>query len=124
MRRRAAAWGPAVLWAAAIFWVSSRPRVPLPPVWAADKVSHFGAYALLGLLLARGTTSSGLAPGWAVLLGVLYGASDELHQHFVPGRSAEAADWAADSLGALAGVLLHSWLTPARRTGDPLRRAR
>jgi VanZ family protein len=41
-----------------------------------------------------------------VLLGVAYGASDELHQHFVPGRSVEFGDWVADSLGVCAGVFL------------------
>lgn len=104
MNRTALAWGPAALWAAAIFWASSHPTVPLPPVWAADKLAHFAVYAVLGLLLARGAAASRLSPLWAVVLGVAYGASDEIHQHFVPGRAAEAADWAADSLGVLAGV--------------------
>lgn len=114
------AWGPAVLWAAAIFWVSSRPSVPLPSGWGADKLSHFWAYTLLGFLLARGTAAYRLSPRWAVLLGVLYGASDELHQHFVPGRSVEAADWAADALGVLAGVLLSFWLASVRRAPGAL----
>lgn len=118
MRRGAAAWVPAVLWAAAVFWASAQPTVPLPAVWAADKLAHFGTYAVLGVLLAHGASASALPAGWAVALGVLYGASDELHQAFVPGRSAELADWAADALGVLAGVLLHHHVQSARRTGS------
>ena len=42
----------------------------------------------------------------AAVLCVLYAASDELHQYFVPGRSCEVRDVALDVLGALAGILL------------------
>jgi VanZ family protein len=42
----------------------------------------------------------------AVLLASLYGVSDEAHQAFVPGRSADAVDWLADTVGALAAVTL------------------
>lgn len=123
MRRSVAGWAPAVLWAAAIFWGSSRPTVPVPEVWGADKLMHFGAYAVLGLLLARGTTLLGLGRGWPVVLGALYGASDEWHQSFVPGRSADPADWVADALGVLAGVFLYSriraWREPARSVPSP-----
>lgn len=108
MTRAARGWGPAVLWAAAIFWASDQPTVPLPAARGADKVLHFGAYALLGFLLAHGTAASGASRGWAVGLGWLYGASDELHQAFVPGRTADPADWAADALGVLAGTFLYS----------------
>ncbi len=116
MRRALSAWGPAVLWAAAIFWVSSLPSVPLPEARASDKLAHFATYVVLGVLLARGAAASGLA-GWAaVLTGVLYGASDEIHQRFVPGRSPELADWMADSLGVVAGVFLFRFVFPRSRT--------
>ena len=101
-------WGPALLWAAVIFYLSSRHRVPVPDITGADKVCHFGAYALLGFLLAHGARRSGLGSAWAPVLGSLYGASDEFHQSFVPGRSSDPADWAADTLGALTGAFLYS----------------
>lgn len=120
MIRAVLGWVPAVLWAAAIFAVSARPSVSIPSFWSADKLLHFGAYALMGFLLAHGASTSGLRPRWAVALGWLYGASDELHQGFVPGRSMDPADWAADALGVLAGAYAYSriqaWLrgrTPA-----------
>jgi VanZ family protein len=53
--------------------------------------------------------------GPSVLIASLYGASDELHQYFVPGRSAEVADWVADTLGALVAVLFAAWLFRSRR---------
>ena len=40
----------------------------------------------------------------------LYGASDEWHQYFVPGRSCEFGDWIADTAGgALAIALYRGW---------------
>jgi VanZ family protein len=35
-----------------------------------------------------------------------YGAFDEIHQIFIPNRSAELLDWIADILGATSGGLL------------------
>jgi hypothetical protein len=105
-------WLPPVLYLAAIFVISSEPR-PLiaPPDWlGADKVAHFMAYAGLGVLLCRAYLGSGLAGSAAFWLSALtaslYGASDEWHQSFVPNRSADAADWLADSLGAMLGAAL------------------
>jgi VanZ family protein len=113
------AWVPAAAWAAAIFAVSARPSVAIPGFWSADKVLHFGAYALLGFLVAHGADRSGLAPRWAVAIGCLYGASDELHQAFVPGRSADPADWAADALGVLAGTFVYARLQARIRGRTP-----
>jgi VanZ family protein len=35
----------------------------------------------------------------------LYGASDEFHQYFVPGRDCEFFDWVGDTTGAIFAVL-------------------
>lgn len=100
-------WGPALLWTATLFALSSRPTLPVDMGSGLDKVAHFGAYSLLGMLLARGQTRSGIAVLWAVAAGMLIGALDEFYQSFVPGRSAELADWIADALGVLTGVSLY-----------------
>jgi VanZ family protein len=102
-------WIPALLWAALIFALSSRSTVPTPGVWGGDKLMHFGAFAVLGWLLAYAANRSALAPVWPVFLGLLYAASDEWHQSFVSGRSVEGADWIADALGVGAGVWGYRW---------------
>jgi len=47
---------------------------------------------------------SGRAAGLAIAIAVSYGLTDEVHQMFVPGRSAEVADLIADAAGACAGT--------------------
>ncbi len=116
---------PLFLYAAAIFTVSSVPQAPpLPSVEGADKALHFAAYAGLGVLFARAYRARwpGLS-GWglgnlSLLSAALYGLLDEIHQAFVPGRSADPADWLADSLGAAAGVLVYLLATRRRGAGS------
>jgi VanZ family protein len=102
----------AVLYAAVIYWLSSL-RNPLPFIhpWlpGEDKVLHAGAYALLGALLSSaliGVVRPGRALLLAVALASLYGVTDEWHQSFVPGRTCDALDWTADTVGALGGAAL------------------
>jgi VanZ family protein len=116
-------WAPAVLWAALIFTLSSMSGLPAPPSGFTDKHAHFVIYAVLCALLVWGLTNR--APGrttWSVaavaaVLATLYGASDEWHQSFVPGREVSALDLAADAIGAaLAAVGLRAWaIIRARR---------
>jgi VanZ family protein len=94
---------------ALIFYLSSFHQAPLPDN-VSDKFAHTGAYAMLGVLVVRGF--AGRLPvrlTWrvallTVLVTTLYGVSDELHQMFVPGRSADVYDVVADAAGALAAV--------------------
>lgn len=99
-----------------IFVISSleQPPLPMPEFeWLTiDKLYHFIEYAILGGLLTRALVKAKLAivpSRWvwhvAAVLSILYGASDEWHQSFVPGRFATLADWVADALGAIGGVL-------------------
>ena len=109
-------WVPPLLYMALIFVVSSlkQPQLPMPKFeWLAiDKLYHFIEYAILGTLLAWAFVKArpSVVPSkqiWltAATLSILYGASDEWHQTFVPGRCATLADWVADVLGSIAGVL-------------------
>jgi VanZ family protein len=50
-----------------------------------------------------------------VIAAALYGASDEFHQYFVPHRSCDAADWAADLLGGSAAAVLY-YIYESRRS--------
>lgn len=75
-----------------------------------DKVTHFFIYGLLATLTLRWLGSRRWAPWLAIAAASLFGASDEWHQSFVPGRSCEVADWVADTLGAaLAVSLFRRW---------------
>ncbi len=55
---------------------------------------------------------------WTLLLLVLYAASDEWHQTFVPTRSGSVRDVVVDTLGGLLGLGLYlgcsKWLWPRR----------
>ena len=109
-------WAPPLLYMALIFVVSSleQPPFPMPEFewFTIDKLYHFIEYAILGGLVARAflkakpsVVPSQLVWGLAAVLSILYGASDEWHQTLVPGRLATVADWVADVLGSIAGVL-------------------
>ncbi|MGH7457530.1 MAG: VanZ family protein [Longimicrobiaceae bacterium] len=108
MKGRLRDWGPATLWAAALFFLSSRSTLPVGLGGGWDKVAHFTAYALLGLLLARGQMRESLSPWWAVLAGALFAASDEFLVQAWSGRTVEFGDWITDVLGVLCGVFLRN----------------
>lgn len=126
--RRLGPWVPVVLYAGLVFWLSSQSR-PLPflptEIWAFDKLLHAVEYAVLGFLLARALGAAGLSPVRtflaALLLASLYGASDELHQSFVPNRTCDPRDWAADTAGAAAGAALGARSLRPRRARASIR---
>ena len=109
-------WLPVALDAALIFFLSSIPSLPSPPGPFSDKHFHFASYAVLATLLVRALASArlrnvtGRVAVIAILLATLYGVTDEIHQRFVPGRTAALDDLAADALGAAAAAgLLLAW---------------
>ena len=98
-------WAPVVAWAALIFALSSIPSLSSGlGVWdtVLRKCAHTAEYAVLGALLLRAFR----APAPALLVGVAYAASDELHQHFVRGRHASPVDVAIDTVGLAAGLFV------------------
>jgi len=72
-----------------------------------DKMLHFTAYGLLGLLVAAMIAVAGRlssrAVAFAVVSLLVFAAVDEVTQPLF-GRSTEMLDWAYDSLGLAAGV--------------------
>jgi len=107
--RRVALWGPVAVYMLAIFILSSQSDVPLPR-GLTDKQGHSLGYLGLGITVTRAcigglgapvSLSRGLA---AVALSVAYGATDEWHQSFVPGRTADLTDLRADATGAFLGT--------------------
>jgi VanZ family protein len=98
-------WAPVVLWAAVIFAFSSVPDLGSGlGTWdlVLRKIAHAVEFGVLGALLLRALGDARAAAA----LGVAYAASDELHQHFVPGRLGSPWDVAIDSVGVALGVLL------------------
>lgn len=103
-------WGPALAFMAAIFGLSSM-SAPPSPANVSDKLEHFVAYGVLALLTLRATSGgrwagvswTAVAVAWCIAVG--YGISDEFHQSFVPGRTADPADVAADAVGAATALI-------------------
>ena len=106
---------PFILWLLIIFVQSSLPAIELPKidVISSDKLIHIGVYGFLAVLcyisiihISKSNIFSAKPFIWAFLITSIYGASDEIHQYFVPNRSAEVLDWAADVIGAIIVVLI------------------
>ena len=81
----------------------------------ARKAAHFMIYALLGALFVQAlfghTADPYLVICGAILFSMLFSATDEFHQLFVPGRSGELRDIALDTGGAVLGTLISFCVT-------------
>ena len=84
-----------------------------------DKLAHFLLFSAGATVLA---TALRFTTSWTWLRIVLvtmlcisfYGATDEWHQQFTPGRSAkDVGDWTADTLGGFVGAIW-TWLALTR----------
>jgi VanZ family protein len=98
-------WLPVLVWAAVIFTLSSIPSLSTGlGGWdtVLRKGAHLTEYAILGALLLRALGRE--AP--ALATGILYAASDEVHQHFVRGRHAAPLDVLIDTVGVGVGIFL------------------
>jgi len=113
------AFSPLALWAAVLFGLSAIPGPSLPPAAAIvglDKVAHALLYGIFGFLCRHGLRGAlpDIGPPTALLLvvfgAIAYGASDEIHQIFVPGRSADWHDVVADAAGSLFGGIVFQLL--------------
>ena len=106
--------------AVTVVLASGQGQVAGPDFVNFDKVSHLAVFGLLATLLVR---APGLRPAWVAVVAVsLFGAADELHQSFTPGRAVEFADWVADSAGALIAVAAYQfWPWYRRLLETPLR---
>jgi VanZ family protein len=97
------AWTPVVVWAAVIFAFSSVPDLGTGlGTWdlVLRKLAHGVEFAVLGALLLRALRDE--LP--ALVAGIAYAVTDELHQHFVPGRVGAPLDVLFDSVGVALGI--------------------
>lgn len=111
----------AVLWMIVIFYLSHQPGeessqlssivaavfslVPIPEEqlhYFVRKGAHVFAYFLLAILLYAASRR------WyvALTLAVIYAATDEFHQTFIPGRSGQISDVGIDSIGVVLGIFI------------------
>ena len=106
-------WGLVVAYALGIFLLSNSTSAKeyATATGIPDPISHGLLYLGLGILLywaLRGAIRAPFSALWAavmVVLGTLYGASDELHQGLV-GRDAEIGDLLSDVGGLVLAVVL------------------
>jgi VanZ family protein len=109
-----ARWLMIAMWMGLIFFLSSQPQLPSPPDPLADlifkKGAHFTVYAVLAVLFRRALPLSRQIWALSWVFTVLYAASDEWHQSFVPGRHPQATDVLIDACGAATGLLIFWWL--------------
>jgi VanZ family protein len=108
-------WLPPVLWMGVIFILSAQPSLPQHPEALLDLVlkkgGHMMGYGILAFLLWRAFSRGRGALSWSALVAafvvsVLYAASDEYHQSFVPGRNGTLVDVGFDAVGALVALLV------------------
>ena len=113
-------WLPPLIWMGLLFLVSAQPDPPGPRQPLLSEIyaiiGHVIAYGLLAFWWYRALRSVPSLSGdgqvrthvarIAFLVTVLYAASDEFHQSFVPGRDASLPDLIVDAAGAL---ILISW---------------
>jgi VanZ family protein len=111
-------WFPLIIYCLAIYIQSDLPASEhIPTFEFSDKVVHFMAYALMGVLFYRAYQTLRIKNNLRLLVlisivsATLYGISDEIHQYYVPFRDASISDAIANMLGAICGVYLyHRWV--------------
>jgi VanZ family protein len=118
-------WLPVIVWALIIFNFSAHavPKVG-QSYWTdfiAKKLAHILEYGIFALLNYRALINSGIKKVmcyWlAIIIPLLYGASDELHQSFTPTRTPTVRDVLIDTFGASLAILLMVKLLP-KATGQ------
>lgn len=135
LRNRAWRYGPLLLWMVLIWFASTRQFSALNTsqilrpliLWifpslsesqvavihfAIRKAGHFSEYAVMGLLAARAFSTSAkefLRQHWWLLSFITllaYALLDELHQSFVPERTASIYDSAIDVIGGITALFV------------------
>jgi len=79
------------------------------------KSVHIIEYAILTMLMYRALRASGVKPQnaalGAIFVSALYGATDEYHQSFTPGREPRVRDIFFDIIGAILAIYgLWNWV--------------
>ncbi len=106
-------WAPVFIYCLLIFFQSSNPSPKNIPTFPySDKMIHFIMYGVLAVLFYRAINTHSISSRIILISSIMfagvYGASDEIHQSFVPFREAEFLDFVADIIGGIVGgVMCH-----------------
>ena len=110
-----------LIWMGAIFWGSAIADYSVVPGVGEDHndflsgTVHILSYAILCFLFIKSFIASDLVKNKAIIYGFilasLYGATDEWHQFFVPGREAHLSDWLLDVVGAFLVFSFYKYAT-------------
>ncbi len=118
-------WLPVILWMGVIFIGSSIGNIPRVGGKTTDGIVHRTAhvleFAVLGALLLRAASQEKPVTKREMIamliIVALYGASDEFHQRFTPGRSSEGLSVLFDAAGGAIGAWVYrQWIV--RRRGN------
>lgn len=107
-------WLPVIAWSAIIFIFSAQPTGVASEIDWQDfflkKSAHVVVFFVLCTLTYRALLREGVskkkATVCALLFSILYGASDEFHQSFTPGRDPRVRDVLIDTVGALLAIYI------------------
>jgi hypothetical protein len=108
-------WLPVLVWMGVIFAGSSIGSLPRVGGKITDgmahRVAHVLEFTVLGVLTLRALSKDKSLTKreiiMALIIVALYGASDEFHQRFTPGRSSEASAVLFDVAGGALGVWVY-----------------
>ncbi|NTU65159.1 MAG: VanZ family protein [Chloroflexi bacterium] len=123
MKEFAKRWLPVIVWMGVIFIGSSIGDVPRVGGKTTDSLVHRAAhvleFAVLGVLLLRAQSKDGPITKRAtintLIVVAVYGASDEFHQRFTPGRSSEGVSVMLDVVGGAIGAGVWRWWRSSRK---------
>jgi VanZ family protein len=108
---------PAILVTLISWYLSSQSSLPKSiSIFTYDKLIHFLSFAFLAFCWSLWFTPKqwkekplrGIL--YVLIIVGIYGAIDEYHQSFTPGRDMSLFDWFADMIGALFGSLC-AWVS-------------
>lgn len=107
---------PIIILSIIIFYFSHQSETPnhFPDFEWSDKILHFFAFLIYGSTvqysLMYKIKDKKSFYFMCLLIGVLFGASDEIHQSFIPGRDADIFDFIADSFGIATSLLFRKYI--------------
>ena len=104
-------WGPVVAYVAMIFWLSEQSSPPVPggiPDWILHGVEYFGFTIVVFRAVAGGVPAALSRARVRATMAIVtaYAISDELHQMYVPYRTADVRDVRSDVIGASIALLV------------------